>query len=300
MILSSRDVALWDLWRSVKDADAFAEIVSRHSGMVFSSCKRVLGNATDAEDVAQECFLELMRARTAIRSSLAAWLHTMAVHRSLDLLKNETRRRRRERGFVAKKTGETVNDDLLANVDRAIAALPQKLREPVILRFLEAHSHESAGQLLGVSESTVRYRVNKGIDQIRKILSRREVTVSTAVLTTTLASSLVEAAPLQLTATLGKMALAAASGTTGTVTPVSREITRETDSQVMSKNESTRRLAIRGERRMRIPIFAAAASIVLLTGVGAIFVFQSAPPDPVVRSLSIPTIRRRGRIWNTR
>jgi len=87
---------VWAADSAVRDADAFAEIVSRYSAMVYGTCKRVTRNPTDAEDVAQECFIELARVRRTITPSLGGWLHRVAVRRSLNRLKAESRRKRRE------------------------------------------------------------------------------------------------------------------------------------------------------------------------------------------------------------
>ena len=55
------DGTLLQRYASDHDADAFAELVRRYAGMVYATCMRVTGNAHDAEDVAQECFLTLAR-----------------------------------------------------------------------------------------------------------------------------------------------------------------------------------------------------------------------------------------------
>src|SRR5262245_22198940 len=89
------DTLLLERWRLHRDADAFAEILSGHTAMVFSTSRRILRTPADAEDVTQECFLELMRARRRIRS-LASWLHTVAVRRALDLMRSRKRRVARE------------------------------------------------------------------------------------------------------------------------------------------------------------------------------------------------------------
>ncbi|MGH9360533.1 MAG: RNA polymerase sigma factor, partial [Thermoanaerobaculia bacterium] len=94
--MTPSDPALLEDWRTRRDAEAFNEIVSRHADMVFATCKRILGNEADAEDVAQECFLQLARGAGEVRTSLAGWLHCLARHRSLDWKKRELRRRRRE------------------------------------------------------------------------------------------------------------------------------------------------------------------------------------------------------------
>ena len=55
----STDSALLERWSTRRDVEAFTELVSRHSAMVYTTCKRILQNDADAEDVSQECFIEL-------------------------------------------------------------------------------------------------------------------------------------------------------------------------------------------------------------------------------------------------
>jgi DNA-directed RNA polymerase specialized sigma24 family protein len=68
--MNSSDRTLIEKWTTRRDADAFAEIVSRYSGMVYATCLRILRNGSEAEEVAQECFLKLATGGTVIRSSL--------------------------------------------------------------------------------------------------------------------------------------------------------------------------------------------------------------------------------------
>ena len=67
--MEQTDAALLAQWSNQRDADAFMELVVRHSAMVYGTCLRVLGNTADAEDVTQECFLELASARGRIRKT---------------------------------------------------------------------------------------------------------------------------------------------------------------------------------------------------------------------------------------
>ena len=162
--------------------------------------------------------MELARARATIKSSLGGWLHTVAVRRSLDLLRAETRRKRRETRFVEETTmnAEPSWGDIQKHIDEAVAALPDKLREPIIYRFLEGQTQSAIAQHLGVSDSTVQYRLNKGIEQIRRFLKRRGVVAPTALLVSLLGSNLVaEAAPATLTLALGKLALVTVTGAVG-------------------------------------------------------------------------------------
>ena len=94
------DAVLLERWQRRRDAEAFTELVRRYSGMVVACCKRVLGDASLAEDVAQECFLALMQSGDRVRVSLGAWLHKIAVRRSIDRIKGDVRRRKRESDFA--------------------------------------------------------------------------------------------------------------------------------------------------------------------------------------------------------
>ena len=211
--MNTADTFLLDQWRERRDADAFAEIVQRHSGMVFATCRRILGNPSEAEDVAQECFIELMNAGARVRSSLPAWLHTMALHRSLDRIRREKRRRAREERYAetagAAGAVETI-DDVLAQVDEAIAQLPEALRDCVIRRFLEGESHQAIAERVGCAEPTVRYRIGKGIEKVREALKRKGVPVGAGALASLMAKERSGVAPAGLAVRLGKLALSGA------------------------------------------------------------------------------------------
>ncbi|MCC6694431.1 MAG: sigma-70 family RNA polymerase sigma factor [Candidatus Hydrogenedentes bacterium] len=208
--MSMPDAVLLDRWQRRRDADAFTELVQRHAGMVVSCCKRILREQGLAEDVAQECFIALMQSRESIRVSLGAWLHTIAVRRSIDRIKGDARRRKREAVFAEHQgdsvAADTPIDDILACVDESIAELPDDLRDVVVGRFLESRMHTELAKHLGIAESTVRYRVEKGVDQIRQSLRKKGITVGAASLTAAL-SQAVEAAPAALIVKLGKLAV---------------------------------------------------------------------------------------------
>jgi RNA polymerase sigma-70 factor (ECF subfamily) len=58
--MASSDLELLARYVKTREAEAFAEVVARHRDMVYGVCHRLLGNRADAEDTAQECFLQLV------------------------------------------------------------------------------------------------------------------------------------------------------------------------------------------------------------------------------------------------
>lgn len=220
--MATSDISLHERWLSQRDGDAFAEIVARHSGMVYGTCKRILRNATEAEDVAQECFIDLAQSSKVIKPSLAGWLYTAAFRRSLNRIKAEERRKRREAQFAreAASNVEMTWDDVWAHVDEAIVNLPKKLREPIIFRFLEGQTHEFIARNLAISSSGVKHRLAKGIEEIRKFLKNRGVTVGAISLAAMMETNLAEAAPPGLIEVLGKLALAGITSATVPATTV--------------------------------------------------------------------------------
>jgi RNA polymerase sigma-70 factor (ECF subfamily) len=210
--MSPAELVLFERWTRQGDAKAFSELVAQHSGMVYATCVRILRNREDAEEVAQECFVKLADSHTNIRSSLAGWLHRVATTRSIDRLRSEKRRIRRDTAYVNEgpTTGEVVWQDIQEYVDEAIAALPDKYQGAVVGHFLEGESYDTLGERLSVPRSTGAYRVRRGVEIVRQNLRKRGVDITAISLAGALAALPAEAAPPSLLAALGKSAIAGA------------------------------------------------------------------------------------------
>jgi RNA polymerase sigma-70 factor (ECF subfamily) len=211
--MPSSDLRLLEEWRSRRDADAFREIVSRHASMVYATARRLLGNPADAEDVAQDCFARLATDDAIrIKSSLSGWLHHLAVGRSREYLRSETRRRGRESRAAARVAaahgGPSTLEAILPLVDEAIDELADDLRDVLVGHYLEGESYEAIAARLGMSRRAATYRAQKAIRRVRRRLRASGVRVASAALAAALASGRMEAAPVSLHATLGKVAVA--------------------------------------------------------------------------------------------
>ncbi|MFA6241410.1 MAG: sigma-70 family RNA polymerase sigma factor [Candidatus Hydrogenedentales bacterium] len=207
--MSTNDLALLSRWTRDRDPEAFAEVARRHAGMVYGACRRILGNAADAEDAAQECFLVLAQAAAPPKSNLGAWLHRVAVNKARDRARSDSQRRDREHRFASAHPTATESEwhDVEALVDEAIAALPDEHREVIVAHFMAGRSHTEIAEQLGVLRQTVSYRINKGVESIRATLKKRGVQIAAPSLVLGLTANMAEAAPPALVAAIGKLAV---------------------------------------------------------------------------------------------
>src|SRR6185369_15309831 len=134
-----------------RDADAFAALVARHGPMVLGVCRRVVGDAHDAEDAFQATFLVLARRAGAIRkqASVGSWLFGVA-QRIAVKARARVARGDRERRSATMPSNETSDEltwgELRAVLDEEIGRLPEKYQSAVVLCHLEGKSYEQAAQ----------------------------------------------------------------------------------------------------------------------------------------------------------
>ena len=204
------------------DAEAFRELVENHRDMVFSVCKRILRNAADAEDAAQNSFLQLARKARRLKAPIAGWLHHIAVQISINMHKQNAARTARQTKAAALRISnrEPTWDELQGAIDEVIARLPDRLRVPVILHYLEGRKQEEIAAELGITQSAVSKRLAHGIETLRKRLTKSGAILSGVALATLLAANSVEAAPATLTTSVGRMAYVGLASGSKTATVV--------------------------------------------------------------------------------
>lgn len=158
--------------------DALAEVYRRHAGTIFAMARRVARSSEIAEDVVQEVFLRLWRDPTKFdpaRGSLRTYLLTEAHNRTVDLLRSEESRRRREdRDGQQQDVGrredperEVVDMVVADRVREALADLPTVEREAIELAYFGGHSYREVATMLGQPEGTVKSRIRAGLRRLR-------------------------------------------------------------------------------------------------------------------------------------
>lgn len=192
------------------DEAAFAALVTRHGPAVLGTCRRILGHVQDAEDAAQAVFLVLAKNRRRVCNPavLAAWLHGVAVRVSRKAL---GRRRKAEPlpEIPASESPDAVTwADARRVIDAALAELPEALRVPLVLCYLEGLTRDEAAGRLGSSLDTFRGRLERGRAKLRALLERRGFPLAAGLLAVLLESP-ASAAPAWITATAAAAAGAA-------------------------------------------------------------------------------------------
>jgi RNA polymerase sigma factor (sigma-70 family) len=179
------------LARFVEHADetAFAALVQRHGDMVLGVCRRVLHDAHHADDAWQATFLVLARKAKSVRQrqSIGSWLHGVAFRAAANLKRDLTRRRVHERLAIGQHTTECTPQswrDEWHILDEELQRLPERLKTPLVLCYLQGKTQDEAAQELGWSTATLRGRLNRGRRLLRQRLTRRGLTLSTALLAT--------------------------------------------------------------------------------------------------------------------
>jgi RNA polymerase sigma factor (sigma-70 family) len=152
-----------------RDAEAFASLIERYAAMVHGACRRICGDSPDADDAAQEVFIEFARQAARIRSSIPAWLHRVATRTAW------RQRHRYPRGSpaLAEPVSRPADADddtslqLQARVDAEISALPEDLRRVVVLRFLNGLDQQAIAHRLAVDQATVSRRIERAVTRLR-------------------------------------------------------------------------------------------------------------------------------------
>ena len=157
--------------------EALAEAYRRHAGSVYGLARRLLANATMAEEVVQEVFLRLWNQPDRFdpeRGSLRSYLLAQCHGRSVDLLRSESSRRNREErdnrrtaeaGYDLER--EVLDLNVAEGVRAAMAQLSEDERQAIELAYLGGHTYREVAELLGAPEGTVKSRIRSGLRKLR-------------------------------------------------------------------------------------------------------------------------------------
>ncbi|MBL6612382.1 MAG: RNA polymerase sigma factor [Alphaproteobacteria bacterium] len=172
-----------------KDGDrgAFDLLVKRHKDGIYRFIRRYVGQADDAYDVLQNCFVAAWSGlgRYDAARPFLPWLRTIALNKCRDFGRRQTVRRfvlsafATERGepstelLEEQRSEDRAETERLAELDRVIAALPAFYKEPLLLTTVSGLSHQEAAALLETTPKAVEMRIYRARRKVIAALGRK-------------------------------------------------------------------------------------------------------------------------------
>lgn len=164
------------------DESAFDGIVKQYSADIAVLANRLLGWPGDVEDIVQDIFLAAYMGLKKFRCdcSLRSWLFTITINKCRSYQYKRMLRLRifsgaaEKASFFRHRAGDetAMNRETFGLVCRAVAALPAKYREPVVLRYLQELSIRQITKILGISENALQVRLSRAKRRLREQLGQ--------------------------------------------------------------------------------------------------------------------------------
>ena len=157
------------------EGDSFDTLIREHQRMIHSLCYRMTGSLADAEDLAQDTFIQAYRHFAEFRgdAQFSSWLYRIAVNLCLNWQKRQQRRQRLHQDWSAQDPRPDPGHPAhIQHVQDALLKLHPKQRAAVILTTYDGLSHAQAAKALGCSETTVSWRLFAARRKLKRILQQ--------------------------------------------------------------------------------------------------------------------------------
>lgn len=167
----SAEVVLVGLARK-GDRRAFAEIVNRRQLWIRNLMRRLSGDATLADDLAQQVFLQAWKSVAHLRrpGSFGPWLKRLAINTWLQHLRKRDPLRHAEEHDETRQP-QRDSSDVAMDLDRALATLPDPVRLCIVLSYHEGMTHDEIMETTGIPVGTVKSHVRRGTLRLQEQLS---------------------------------------------------------------------------------------------------------------------------------
>ena len=172
-----------------RELAAFEELVAQFERPVYALCFRLLGDAEEARDAAQETFLKVYRGLGSFRgeAGLKTWIYRIAINQAMNQQRWWRRRHREETisldiargpsdmtignllpGRDASPEAQAISSERERSIMRALGEIKQEYRIALILREIEELSYEEIAEAIGISIGTVKSRIARGREELRR------------------------------------------------------------------------------------------------------------------------------------
>jgi len=147
------------------DAEAFEALYRLHIDKVYGVCLRMTGNVSEAEDCAQEAFIQAWNKLDKFRgdSTFSTWLHRIAVNSVLGRMRKSKREQDRITAVtdIAAPIFETGDSGEMRDLSDAVNRLPKGARHVFVLHAVYGYSHDETGDMLGIAAGTSKAQLHR-------------------------------------------------------------------------------------------------------------------------------------------
>jgi RNA polymerase sigma-70 factor (ECF subfamily) len=167
---------------------AFDEIVRRYSDKVYRLCFYYFRNSSEAEDAAQEVFISVYKGLKNFRheSVLSTWIYRITVNQCKSVLRAVSYKKNLEQKDINDGTfydklpsniststpeEEYIRSETIGEVTEAVKRLPEHMMEVIVLKDFDLKSYEEISDILSINIGTVRSRISRARDELKKILA---------------------------------------------------------------------------------------------------------------------------------
>ena len=167
------DEAAWIAQAKRSDARAFEALYRLHVDRVYGLCLRMTGNVSEAEDCAQEAFIQAWNKLDKFRgdSAFSTWLHRIAVNAVLGRMRKSKREHDRIMAVAEQAPAPVATNDTgeLRDLSEAVDRLPEGARHVFVLHAVYGYSHDEAAGMLGIATGTSKAQLHRA----RRLLSQQ-------------------------------------------------------------------------------------------------------------------------------
>lgn len=161
----TRNERAWVAKAKAGDSKAFERLYRAQIGRVYGLCLRMTGNPAEAEDCAQEAFIQAWSKLDKFRgdSAFGTWIHKVAVNVVLGRMRKSKREQDRIRAVedVAPPRATTGDSGELRDLEFAMNELPSGARHVFVLHAVYGYSHDETGEMLGIAAGTSKAQLHR-------------------------------------------------------------------------------------------------------------------------------------------
>ncbi len=163
------------------DLTAYRVLVARYEGLIFNTCRRIIGTPEDAEEVTQDTLLQIFHKIHQFqgRSSFKTWLYKIVHNYCRNRISKLARKREGQNSYEEHAANDEVDQEadnrraaLAQAVEEALSKLKKPEREVIVLKFMSGLTLQETADVLGVKLSAAKMRLYRALESFKEAYSR--------------------------------------------------------------------------------------------------------------------------------